>query len=64
MHQAKDEAAMKKAVLDVRHFIHQLPGPTPAPEIQEDFHVAHKLIMAEKEPVCKPEKPTLNTEDL
>ncbi|KAF8554534.1 hypothetical protein OG21DRAFT_1462307 [Imleria badia] len=64
MHQEKEKAAMKKAVLDVKDFIHQLPGSTLAPEIQEDFRVAHELIMVEKEPVCKPEKPTLNTEDL
>ena len=64
MHQARDKAAMKKAVLDVKDFIHRLPNPSLAPEIQEDFNVAHELVMVEKQPVSKPKKPTLNTEDL
>ncbi|KAI9566690.1 hypothetical protein HD554DRAFT_2315329 [Boletus coccyginus] len=66
MHQAKDGAAMKKAVLDVKDFIHRLPSPSLSPnsEILKDFHVAYKLVMIEKRSVSKPEKPTLNTEDL
>ncbi|KAI9567008.1 P-loop containing nucleoside triphosphate hydrolase protein [Boletus coccyginus] len=59
MHQARDEGAMKKAVLDVKDFIHRLPSPSLAQEIQEDFHIAYKLVMVEKQPVFKPEKPTL-----
>ncbi|KAI9566710.1 hypothetical protein HD554DRAFT_2040083 [Boletus coccyginus] len=66
MHQAKDGAAMKKAVLDVKDFIHRLPSPSLSPnsEILKDFHVAYKLVMIEKQSVPKREKPTLNTEDL
>jgi len=64
MHQARDKAAMKKAVLGLKDFIHRLPSPSLAPEIQEDFNVAHELVMVEKQPVSKPKKPTLNTEDL
>jgi len=64
MHQAKDEAAMKQAVLDVKHFIHRLPTPSLSPEVQKDFHVAYKLVMVEKQSVSKPEKPTLNVEDV
>ncbi|KAI9462690.1 hypothetical protein HD554DRAFT_2175805 [Boletus coccyginus] len=64
MHQARDKAAMKKAVLDVKDFIHRLPSASFSPEIQDDFHVAYELVMAEEQPVSKPEKPTLNTEDL
>ena len=63
MHQERDKAAMKKAVLDVKDFIHRLPSPSLAPEIQEDLHVAYELVMVEKQPVSKPEKPTLNTKD-
>jgi len=59
MHQARDKAVMKKAVLDVQDFIHRLPSPSLAQEIQEDFHVAYKLVMVEKQPVSKPEWPTL-----
>jgi len=59
MHQARDEAAMKKAVLDVKDFIHRLPSPSLAQEMQEDFLVAYKLVMVEKQPVSKSEKPTL-----
>jgi len=62
MHQARDKAAMEKAVKDVKDFIHRLPSPSLAPELQRDFHIAYELVMVEK-PVSKPEKPTLNTED-
>ncbi|KAI9567009.1 hypothetical protein HD554DRAFT_2039900 [Boletus coccyginus] len=59
MHQARDKAAMRKAVLDVKDFIHRLPGPSLAPEIRKDLNVAYELVMVEKQPVFKPEKPTL-----
>ena len=63
MYREKERTAMRKAVVDVKSFIHQLPTfPNLAPEIQEDFQVAHDLVMIE--PVPKPEKPMLNTEDL
>ncbi|KAF8139769.1 hypothetical protein EV363DRAFT_1310578 [Boletus edulis] len=64
MHQAKDENAMKQAVSDVNDLIRRLPISTLAPELLEDFQIAHDLVMVEKQPVSKPEKPTLNTEDL
>ncbi|KAI9462689.1 hypothetical protein HD554DRAFT_2288449 [Boletus coccyginus] len=54
MHQARDKAAMKKAVLDVKDFIHRLPSSSLAPEIQKDFNVAYELVMVEKQPVSKP----------
>jgi hypothetical protein len=60
MYREKERTAMRKAVVDVK-FSHQLPTfPNLAPEIQEDFQV--DLVMIE--PVSKPKKPTLNTEDL
>ena len=55
---------MKKAVLDLKNFIHRLPNSTLPQEIYDDFDVAYELVMVEKQPVSKPEKPTLNTEDL
>ncbi|KIJ60090.1 hypothetical protein HYDPIDRAFT_99369 [Hydnomerulius pinastri MD-312] len=61
IHQQRNEAALKKAVLDVKDFIHRLP--TAAPELHEELNVAYKWIMVEKE-VAKKERPTLNTEDL
>ena len=64
IHQAKDRDAMKKAVLDLKNFIHRLPNSTLPQEIYDDFDVAYELVMVEKQPVSKPEKPTLNTEDL
>ena len=65
MYREKERTAMRKAVVDVKSFIHQLPTfPNLAPEIQEDFQVAYDLVMIMIEPVSKPEKPTLNTEDL
>ncbi|KAF8439470.1 hypothetical protein L210DRAFT_3480852 [Boletus edulis BED1] len=64
MHQAKDENAMKQAVSNVNDLIRRLPISTLAPELLEDFQIAHDLVMVEKQPVSKPEKPTLNTEDL
>jgi len=66
MHQARDKAAMKKAVLDVKDFIHRLPTSSLTPEIQEDFRVAYELVrvMVGKESVSNPEKPTLDTENL
>ncbi|KAG8220598.1 hypothetical protein J3R82DRAFT_2824 [Butyriboletus roseoflavus] len=62
MHQAKDKANMKKAVMDVKDLIDRLPAP--APEIQDYFDFAHELVIVKKQQVSKPEKPTLNTEDL
>ncbi|KAF8139771.1 hypothetical protein EV363DRAFT_1497668, partial [Boletus edulis] len=64
MHQARDKAAMKRAVLDVKDFIYRLPTPNLAPDIRNDFKIAYDLVMVEEQPVSKPEKPTLNTEDL
>ncbi|KAF8439473.1 hypothetical protein L210DRAFT_870655 [Boletus edulis BED1] len=64
MHQARDKAAMKRAVLDVEGFISRLPTPNLAPDIRNDFKIAYDLVMVEEQPVSKPEKLTLNTEDL
>lgn len=63
MHQVKDKANMKQAVLDVKDIIHRLQ-PASASEIQGDFNLAYELVMVEKQQVKKPEKPSLNTEDL
>lgn len=62
MHQARDKVAMKEAVLDVKDIIHRLPSAVP--EIQQEFQSAFELVMTEKQQVAKPEKPSLNTEDL
>ncbi|KIJ60080.1 hypothetical protein HYDPIDRAFT_117540 [Hydnomerulius pinastri MD-312] len=61
MHQQRNKAELKKAVLDVKGFIHRLP--TAAPELHEEMNIAYGWIMVEKE-VAKKERPTLNTEDL
>ena len=55
---------MKNAVSEVKSFIHRLPSPTLSQEIRDDFDIAYELVMVEKQPISKPEKPTLNTEDL
>ena len=68
MYREKERAAMRKAVVDVKNFIHQLAAfPNLAPEIpKEDFQVAYDLVnrVVMIESVSKPDKPTLNTEDL
>ncbi|KIJ60092.1 hypothetical protein HYDPIDRAFT_32519 [Hydnomerulius pinastri MD-312] len=61
MHQQRNKAELKKAVLDVKGFIHRLP--TAAPELDVELNIAYGWIMVEKE-VAKKERPTLNTEDL
>ena len=63
MHQVKAKAAMKDVASKVKDFIHQFP--TLAPEVQREFDLAYELVMVKTQPaVFKPEKPTLNTEDL
>ena len=62
MHQVKAKAAMKDAALKVKDFIHQFP--TLAPEVQREFDLAYELVMVKTPAVSKPEKPTLNMEDL
>ena len=64
IHRAKDKDVMKKAVSDVKNFIHRLPNPTLSQEIHDDFDIAYELIMVEKRSIPNPERPTLNTEDL
>ncbi|KIJ60100.1 hypothetical protein HYDPIDRAFT_32524 [Hydnomerulius pinastri MD-312] len=58
MHQQRNKAELKKAVLDVKDFIHRLP--TAAPELHKELNIAYGWIMVEKE-VAKKERPTLNT---
>ena len=45
MHQTsnREKAEMKQAVLDVQDIIRRLPVPV-APEIQDDFDFAYKLV--------------------
>lgn len=62
MHQKRDKAEMKRAVLDVKDLIHRLPASTQ--EIQDDLRLTYELVTVEKQQAPKPEKPTLNTEDL
>ena len=63
MYRERERTAMRKAVVHVKSFIHRLSSfPNLAPEIQENFQVAHDLVIIE--PVSKAEKPPLNTEDL
>ena len=46
MYREKERTAMRKAVVDVKNFIHRLPTfPSLAPEIQQDFQVAYDLVM-------------------
>ncbi|KIJ59804.1 hypothetical protein HYDPIDRAFT_118051 [Hydnomerulius pinastri MD-312] len=60
MHQQRNKAELKKAVLDVKGFIHRLP--TAAPELDVELNIAYHRIMVEKED--SKERPALNTEDL
>ena len=64
MHQAtnRDKAEMKKIVLAIKDVLHRLPDQ--APDIQDDFNFAYKLVMFEKQHASEKERPDLNTEDL
>lgn len=63
MHEAKERAAMGQVASKVKDFIHQFPNL--APEVHRDFDCAYELVMVKTQPpVSKPEKPTLNTEDI
>lgn len=67
MHREKEKAAaLKQAVMDVKAIVHGLPHHEISKEIQAEFDKAYQLVMpvVEKQCVAKPEKPTLNTEDL
>ena len=66
MHQARaNKAEMKKAVLDVKDIIESLPAGQDA-EIRKDLQSVHELVtrVVDKQQNLKPEKPSLNTEDL
>ncbi|KAF8837940.1 hypothetical protein BDN67DRAFT_908328 [Paxillus ammoniavirescens] len=64
VHQKRDVETLKKAALDVKNFIHRLPTPA-GPELQNDLQTSYQIItMEDLKQVAKPERPTLNTEDL
>ncbi|KAF9229832.1 hypothetical protein BS17DRAFT_744362 [Gyrodon lividus] len=64
MHQKQKRVvkALEKAVLNVKDFLHRLPT-APGSELQDELQTAYQIIMVEKQDT-KPEKPTLNMEDL
>lgn len=63
MHQEKDKAALKQAVLDVNDLVRRLPAL--APEIKEDLRFAYELVMAKSGRFPNQRSmPTLSTEDL
>ncbi|KIN94542.1 hypothetical protein M404DRAFT_380086 [Pisolithus tinctorius Marx 270] len=60
-HKNRDIGALKDAVLQVKEFLHRIPGG--ARGSPEELNIAYKAIVAEKH-VPKKEKPSLNVEDL
>ncbi|KAI6153131.1 hypothetical protein BKA82DRAFT_4349614 [Pisolithus tinctorius] len=60
-HKNRDIGALKDAVLQVKEFLHRIPGG--ARGAPEELNIAYKAIVAEKH-VPKKEKPSLNVEDL
>ena len=46
MHQARDKAKIRKAVLDVKDIIDLLPSAVP--DIQKEFQFVYELAMREK----------------
>ncbi|KIK96874.1 hypothetical protein PAXRUDRAFT_273934 [Paxillus rubicundulus Ve08.2h10] len=63
MHQQRDVDKLKKANLDVKNLIYRLPTPV-GPELQNGLQTACQIIMEDLKQVTKPERPTLNIEDL
>ncbi|KAI6022560.1 hypothetical protein EDC04DRAFT_2606960 [Pisolithus marmoratus] len=61
-HKSRDIGALKDAVLQVKEFIHRIPGG--ARGAPEELNIAYKAIVTEKQVPQKKEKPSLNVEDL
>ncbi|KAI5997877.1 hypothetical protein F5J12DRAFT_895738 [Pisolithus orientalis] len=59
-HKNRDIGALKDAVLQVKEFLHRIPGG--ARGSPEELNIAYKAIVAEKH--VPKEKPSLNVEDL
>ncbi|KAI6022556.1 hypothetical protein EDC04DRAFT_2900836 [Pisolithus marmoratus] len=60
-HKNRDIGALKDAVLQVKAFLHRIPGGERG--AAEELNVAYKAIVTEKH-VPKKEKPSVNAEDL
>ncbi|KAI6165390.1 hypothetical protein EDD17DRAFT_225914 [Pisolithus thermaeus] len=61
-HKNRDIGALKDAVLQVKDFLHKIPGSTRG--APEELNIAYKAIVTEKQVPQKKEKPPLNVEDL
>ncbi|KAI6021001.1 hypothetical protein BKA83DRAFT_14200 [Pisolithus microcarpus] len=61
-HKNRDIGALKDAVLQVKEFLHRIPGGTRG--APEELNIAYKAIVTEKQVPQKKEKPSLNVEDL
>jgi hypothetical protein len=63
-HRARDIDALKCGVLEVKEFMQRVPGNMQ--DMQSDFQMAYKGIVAEKKVQARKEKerPTLNVEDI
>ncbi|KAH7926210.1 hypothetical protein BV22DRAFT_1063475 [Leucogyrophana mollusca] len=60
LHRSRDIEGLKGHVLEMKEFLQKLPGG--APELQQDYAIAYKGIVAVRK-IAKKMKPTLNTED-
>lgn len=63
-HRARDIDALKRGVLEVKEFMQRVPSNMQ--DMQSDFQMAYKGIVAEKKVPARKEKdrPTLNVEDI
>ncbi|KAG2034294.1 hypothetical protein BDR03DRAFT_1093813 [Suillus americanus] len=61
-HRTRDIDALKRAVLEVGEFIQKVPGSTK--DMQTNFQMAYKGIVAERKLFRVRQKPALNVEDL
>ncbi|KAG1841504.1 hypothetical protein F4604DRAFT_1598121 [Suillus subluteus] len=61
-HRTRNIDALKRAVLEVGEFIQKVPGSTK--DMQTNFQMAYKGIVAEKKLFRVQKKPALNVEDL
>jgi hypothetical protein len=64
-HRARDIEALKRGVSEVKEFMQRVPG-NMWQDMQSEFQMAYKGIVAEKKVQARKEKerPTLNVEDI
>jgi hypothetical protein len=64
-HRARDIEALKRGVSEVKEFMQRVPG-NMWQDMQSEFQMAYKGIVAEKKVQAQKEKerPTLNVEDI